>query len=149
MVACGQPYVILLLSFFVLRSRAPSRVPLEVEMRFESITAVVPRNLVNAMVREITVASSFVAATILHRWLHRMPIGAMPAGFASYLVGSLTPGDFVALVQLHGDQSESLVALLETKRGVGYQPGLVLRAVRPDRREANALNARLRLEPRS
>ncbi|TWU58101.1 hypothetical protein [Rubripirellula reticaptiva] len=100
-------------------------------MRFEQITAVVTRNLVNAMVREITVARSFVAATILHRWLHRMPLSAMPhspllLGTASYLVGSLSPSDFAAFVVAHGDQSETLLAITGTKRGgVGYQPCLV------------------------
>ncbi|TWU51040.1 hypothetical protein Poly51_43340 [Rubripirellula tenax] len=96
-------------------------------MRFDSITAAVTRNLVNAMVREITVVRSFVAASILHRWLHRMPLFAMPSGMSSYLLSSITPDDFVALVQAGSLESECLSGLASTKRGgVKCQPCLAM-----------------------
>ncbi|QDT02820.1 hypothetical protein K227x_11980 [Rubripirellula lacrimiformis] len=91
-------------------------------MRFELIVAAVTRNVVKAMVREITVVRSFVNATILHRWLHQMP-----EGIASYLIDSTTPDDFAALISARGTDSKLLSALAGSKRGrVQHQPCLVL-----------------------
>jgi hypothetical protein len=52
-------------------------------MRIEQIIAAVTRSVVNATVREIQAAVSFVDALRLHLWLERMPLG-MPA-YASSL----------------------------------------------------------------
>lgn len=75
-------------SFFLCSAAAPIQWCLEVEMRFEQITAAVTRRLAVAEVREILCVELFAVATSLHLWLQRTPLG-MPSYSGSDLMSSL------------------------------------------------------------